>query len=133
MIRISEYPIHNILSNVVIAQRGKKTRKKDKRYLEWNEHKVRMDSLRLKTFANYGTQCVKCGIKGRFFALEKHHINASRDVAHFNLYAFDDRGHEVLMTRDHVIPKSRGGRNFLGNMQPMCCKCNNEKGDRIGD
>ena len=31
-------------------------------------------------------------------------------------------------TIDHVIPKSKGGRDHVDNYQPMCKKCNNDKG-----
>lgn len=32
---------------------------------------------------------------------------------------------------DHIIPFSRGGANTAGNIQLLCRKCNNAKGDRI--
>ena len=35
----------------------------------------------------------------------------------------------VLMTKDHIIPKSKGGIECITNYQPMCLKCNQEKGD----
>jgi 5-methylcytosine-specific restriction enzyme A len=35
------------------------------------------------------------------------------------------------MTRDHIIPKSKGGSDHLNNMQTMCTKCNNKKGNSI--
>jgi 5-methylcytosine-specific restriction endonuclease McrA len=50
---------------------------------------------------------------------------------HFNLYAIDDNGDEILMTKDHIIPKSKGGRNHLSNYQPMCCVCNQKKDNKI--
>jgi hypothetical protein len=28
---------------------------------------------------------------------------------------------------DHIVPSSKGGANFLENLQPMCKKCNSEK------
>lgn len=49
---------------------------------------------------------------------------------HWNLYALKE-GEEVLMTKDHIIPKSKGGRNHLSNYQPMCQKCNQEKDDKL--
>ena len=38
---------------------------------------------------------------------------------------------EGAMTVDHVIPKSRGGRNSFENAVCSCFHCNNKKGDRL--
>lgn len=40
------------------------------------------------------------------------------------------RGREFL-TRDHVIPLSRGGANDWGNVVAACSPCNNRKGNRL--
>lgn len=40
------------------------------------------------------------------------------------------RGREFL-TRDHVIPLSRGGGNDWGNVVAACSPCNNRKGSRL--
>lgn len=35
------------------------------------------------------------------------------------------------LTMDHVIPKSKGGKTTLKNVQTLCFTCNQEKADRI--
>ena len=35
------------------------------------------------------------------------------------------------MTKDHIIPKSKGGKDSLKNLQPMCIRCNEAKGSKI--
>ena len=35
-------------------------------------------------------------------------------------------------TRDHVVPKSKGGGNNVKNLLPTCKKCNQMKGDMKG-
>ncbi len=40
------------------------------------------------------------------------------------------RGREFL-TRDHVLPVSRGGTNGWDNVVTACSRCNNRKGDRL--
>ena len=88
---------------------------------------ITMHSVRLRTFKEHGITCVKCGIEGQFFRKEK----LSKDlVYHINLYAIDKMGNEVLMTKDHIIPKSKGGRNHISNMQTMCVRCNTAKGNK---
>lgn len=85
-------------------------------------------SDRYKTFFTKGYTCSKCGLTGQFFALEKP-IDSQR--YHLNLYAIDKNGKEILMTKDHIIPKSKGGKNRIENYQPMCEKCNSKKGNRL--
>lgn len=38
---------------------------------------------------------------------------------------------DVLMTVDHVHPKSQGGTDQLDNLEPMCSPCNQRKADKI--
>jgi 5-methylcytosine-specific restriction endonuclease McrA len=40
------------------------------------------------------------------------------------------RGREFL-TRDHILPTSRGGLNLWSNVVAACSPCNNRKGDRL--
>jgi hypothetical protein len=50
-------------------------------------------------------------------------------VPHFNLYAKRE-GELVQMTKDHIKPRSRGGKDHIGNMQTLCCRCNELKGNK---
>jgi 5-methylcytosine-specific restriction endonuclease McrA len=40
-------------------------------------------------------------------------------------------GEQRPLTRDHVIPLSRGGRNAIGNLVPACGACNYSKRDKF--
>jgi 5-methylcytosine-specific restriction endonuclease McrA len=89
---------------------------------------VRISGVRMKSFAVNGITCVECGLVGKFFAKERMECDMSY---HLNLYAIDERGKEVLMTRDHIIPKSKGGSETIHNMQTMCTRCNARKADKF--
>jgi hypothetical protein len=96
-----------------------------------------------------GLACVTCGIQGIYFALERttkrvakvakgkpggytftYHAMSDAEW-HFNLYALTEDGHEILMTKDHIVPKSKGGHHAMYNYQLMCQKCNSRKGNTI--
>jgi 5-methylcytosine-specific restriction protein A len=34
---------------------------------------------------------------------------------------------------DHIIPFARGGTNDISNYQPMCSRCNKQKGTKINE
>lgn len=91
---------------------------------------VAMGSHRYQTFVLKGTKCAKCGVEGKFFALECHTANNSEKF-HFNLYGIDKHGEEIMITKDHIIPRSKGGKNVLSNYQPLCIKCNQQKANHV--
>jgi hypothetical protein len=98
-------------------------------------------SLRYRLFA-INRHCVCCGLEGTYFAKERSAkrfrqpgvlgeklFRATTKGWHFNLYALGLRGEEILMTKDHILPRSKGGQDVIGNLQTMCRPCNNTKRD----
>lgn len=121
MIRADKtYSVEEILPQIIFSDVN--PRKKIKQ--DFDGDRIKMNSLRLNVFKEKGIKCVCCGLEGRFFAKEKSIENESY---HFNLYAINENGNEVLMTKDHIMARSKGGPDHLDNMQTMCIKCNNEK------
>jgi hypothetical protein len=48
-----------------------------------------------------------------------------------NLYATNSHGHVVMMTRDHIIPKSLGGKDCIENLRPACTRCNENRSNEV--
>lgn len=99
-------------------------------YIELCGVQVKMTSQRYEVFKR-SIVCCECGITGEYFAIEKTMPDHVTMNYHLNLYAIDDDGEEVLMTKDHILPKSKGGEDILSNYQTMCQPCNTEKGNKI--
>ena len=84
---------------------------------------IKFNSLRLRTFLEKGCTCKVCGRKGTHFKIQK---NKTDRQYHIGLWSDDD----VQMTKDHIIPKSAGGKDAIDNMQTLCMKCNVAKGSQ---
>ena len=91
-----------------------------------NGFPLKMSSLRYQTFKRRGIACKHCGLKIKFFAIEQ----SITERPHANAYGINKKGEEILMTKDHIIPKSKGGRNNLSNFQTLCIRCNSKKGNK---
>lgn len=97
--------------------------------IDFDGSPLKATSLRYKVFHN-SLKCCTCGIEGKYFAKERS-LPVVSDKFHLNLYAVNEEGKEILMTKDHIIPKSKGGSDNLENMQTMCEICNNKKGNHM--
>jgi len=113
-----EYPIEEVL-----AQVGSRT-------VDWDGYAIWMNSSRYRLFREKGVTCVTCGRKGDFFLIRKNRgpTKKERD-AHFNLWSREPKGSLILMTQDHILPRSKGGSFHLSNLQTMCSPCNQKKGN----
>lgn len=112
--------VYNAVKDVLFEPEDKKA------MVVINGDKIKGNSQRFQTFFTKGLKCACCGIEGKYFGKEKD-FNAAR--YHLNLYVLDESGNEVLMTKDHIVPRSKGGASELYNYQTMCVKCNIAKGN----
>ena len=124
LVRKEQYSIEKIFD---LREQWLANQKKDDIYIKIDEDDIDMSSDRYELFYKKGIACVNCNIVGSFFAKE----NNPKMGWHLNLYGINKEGDEVLMTKDHIIPKSKGGADELVNYQPMCVKCNSLKGDKM--
>lgn len=144
MIQFARYPVEEILPLIGL----------DKPRIQLGAHSVKVSSNRLECLRRNQT-CVWCKRRGTVFVLEKHGkgqrlggINcfvkdcqacffhaqkehSSGDSPHLNLYHVNRIGGLLLMTKDHIIPRSRGGSDGMNNLQTLCRECNQSKGSDI--
>lgn len=89
------------------------------------ELKINLASQRYKVFKK-SCACAYCGVVGRIMCLDVKRTRRSN--GHFNLYGIKPSGQVVMLTKDHIIPKSSGGLNIIDNYQTLCEPCNINKG-----
>ena len=126
---VSNEEINNVLRPLVLKHLSVRGANNCKRKVRIAGHNINLTSDRYKVFMTKGTRCVECGIEGTIWALERHTPGKGcvpNARYHLNLYAVTEQG-EVMMTKDHIIPKSQGGPDRLDNYQPMCSICNHRK------
>ena len=80
-------------------------------------------SKRVNDLIQLGTKCVRCPREGVKFLMT---IDKPGSL-HFDLY--DKNNH--LMNIDHILPKSKGGKDIIENYQLMCEECNSKKGSTL--
>ena len=118
LVKIAEFGLEEVLPFI------SKSDDKKEYTVDGETYSVRMNSDRYFVFLK-DIRCVACGLEGQVMMLE---LNPGDDVPHFNLYG-EEYGRLVLMTKDHILARSKGGEDALSNYQTMCCICNNLKGN----
>ena len=87
---------------------------------------IDMESQRYAVFKRDKCICIKCNLEGAYYAKEKSTGQENSKRFHFNLYGIKN-GKEIMFTKDHIVPKSLGGKDHLENYQTMCSECNSKK------
>ena len=121
-VRVKKYPIEEI--HLLMPDKEESW--------AWHGTTVEIDKVRvhlnrrIRVFKTKGTECVKCGLRGEYYWIQREG-HAKR--YHFALHGVRD-GKEIRITVDHIVPLALGGsRRKRGNLQPMCETCNGMKGD----
>jgi 5-methylcytosine-specific restriction endonuclease McrA len=70
-------------------------------------------------------KCWECGVEADRFIV-KHHKNDQNKPPVLELFAHTGKS-LVMMTRDHIVPKSLGGVDHVDNLRPGCEKCNGRR------
>lgn len=98
-------------------------------FLSSNSHFLARD--RWIFFRQRGTTCVICDLEATHVVFWKQPkaTNNPRDI-HVDAAALTENGF-VMITLDHIFPRSKGGTKHFSNLQPMCAPCNHKKGDKV--
>jgi len=123
MVVIKEYGIKEILNQVRFI-RNEELRRLKKINLEG--YPIKICNLSLQTFKKKSIRCAKCGLVANVFRL----VYDEYSNVFLGLF-FVDSNRVIRFTKDHIIPKSKGGKNTLSNLQTMCEPHNLLKDDRI--
>ncbi len=113
------WEVFNAIEGIAPSERHKKRR------LQIPGTKYSYKLHRPMIFLAIGTTCVHCGVEGTYFALDEW---IDGDL-HFDLYGRDEEGRPVMITVDHILPRSKGGPNRVSNYQALCRPCNEAKAD----
>lgn len=116
LIHLATFSLEDVLPYITVEDSKRNYQVGDKSY------QVRMNSDRYHVF-KASVVCVACGLTGTKMVLD---MNPCDQTPHFNLYAVEN-GCLVLMTKDHIVAKSKGGTDDLDNFASCCHICNNLK------
>jgi 5-methylcytosine-specific restriction endonuclease McrA len=119
-VRKEIYPIDDVLKHVPY---GRPLRRHEV-VIDFDGDEIDMCGINFQVFRKYGVVCEYCKIEGKYFAKM---IYKGSTKPCLNLFAVKWTGELVLMTKDHIVPLSKGGSNHMKNLRPMCIQCNIEK------
>ena len=68
------------------------------------------------------------GSEGKFTLKEWEEVKCKH---HFCCVYCGKSEEEAKLTKDHIIPLTKGGSNWISNIQPLCQSCNSRKYNKI--
>lgn len=95
-----------------------------------NDYTVRLsDTAKTVLRDNFGCSCCKTVATHYVLHRDSLHKHISYSIAFFHI----NDGDLIFHTKDHIVPRSLGGKDNFSNYQGMCYTCNQLKGDSLSD
>lgn len=114
----------------ILREKARAYREKNKGRLNAVSKKWKLEN-RDKVYANCWKRRSRKRNAPGSFTLEEW--NALKEHYGFTCLACGEKEPEIKLSPDHVVPLSRGGSDFIENIQPLCASCNGSKGVRISE
>lgn len=86
-------------------------------------------SRTVKTAIKNNKRCISCKVDSHCVAVVRN-VNTGRENV---VFLIDNGERYVPLTKDHIVPKARGGTDKFQNLQCMCLDCNSEKADTVAE
>lgn len=123
---------HN--SRYAVTEDGKPSRRRRKTpeppigFLDEAALKRRQNEIDWERHANKLRQARERGAEGSH---TKEEWESLKKLANYQCANCKRQEPEIELTEDHIIPISKGGNNYISNIQPLCRSCNSIKSDTI--
>lgn len=109
--------------------------KKSRAIIHFKDELIQVSNDGLYCMAQKNKYCYFCGAKiiGGFLFVIKNQIQIYKNKIVWNVGQIAEKKNNklVIMTKDHIFPKSKGGITKIENLQPMCEDCNQMKNNLI--
>lgn len=90
-------------------------------------HTLKLRGMRYQTLIRDRVTCMNCGKKATIAYLWFD----PRGRYLLNFFATREECQADMLTKDHIIPKSKGGPTELNNLRCLCFDCNSKKGNSL--
>lgn len=94
-------------------------------FLNINDYVVTLSET-AKVSIRDSLECKSCNKVATHFVIHQHHYSKKKNK-HSITFFYIENDELIPLTKDHIIPRSSGGPDSMGNYECMCFNCNQEK------
>lgn len=106
-------------------------KQKHKYYIKNKKRINKKNNIYNKTEKGKFIQCIKADKRRQQKLGSSHTLEEWENIKKKNNYKCKTCKKSIKLTRDHIIPLSKGGSNNINNIQPLCGPCNSKKHNKI--
>lgn len=128
-IKKEKYAIDIVLEKRLPTFFGRCQKHNHPQFVDFDGDSIKMCGRKYTIFLKRGTDCIQCGLQGKFFRKEK--FCSTEPYFTLNLYGVKEN-EEILISLEHVIPLAYNGKPTANrNLVPMCLPCNTTNAKRF--